>query len=159
DLCPLLLHDPFHLQPELDVSLGRTPGKELGEILKHDASVKPLACHRLTADQNFSLGGFQKSGNDVEHRGLAASALAHDTQKFCCFDTEADILKCRHRIVGRFILEADVPQLDLMHDLDSFKSCGEEELRYLTAEALRAQRKSNEDIIVYKLSANSASLW
>ena len=117
NLRPLLLRNPFHFQAKLDVSLGRSPGKELREILEHDAAVKPLACHSLPADQNFSFGRLQESGNNVEHRGFAASALAHNAQKFCGLDTEADILQRRHWVLDGFILKADVPQLDLVHNL------------------------------------------
>src|SRR6266480_3776639 len=57
NLLPLFLSDPLHLQPELHVSLSRSPGKELGEVLKHDPAVKPLAGHGLPADQDPSFCG------------------------------------------------------------------------------------------------------
>ena len=54
DLLALGLGDPFHLQPERHVAERGAPGKQLGEILEHDAAVHAVAGDRRAADADFA---------------------------------------------------------------------------------------------------------
>jgi hypothetical protein len=54
DALALRFSDALHLQAEGDVAERRAPGKELGEILEHDAAILPVALDGLTADQDVA---------------------------------------------------------------------------------------------------------
>src|SRR5262245_6367110 len=70
DLLALGLADAFHLEPEGNVAKRGAPGKELREILEHDAAVGALAADGLAADADLAAGRREKSRDDIEQRSL-----------------------------------------------------------------------------------------
>ena len=73
DLLAFLLGYALHLQAEGDVAERGAPGKQLGEILEHDAAVHAVPGDRLAADADLAGGRRQEAGDDVEQRGFAAA--------------------------------------------------------------------------------------
>src|SRR5690606_29010039 len=87
-----LTRHPLHLQAELDVFDGVTPGQQLG-MLEHHAAVITAAGHGLAADLNGAAGGVIEAHDDAQHRGLAAAAGAGDGDDFAALDLEAGMAK------------------------------------------------------------------
>src|SRR5215510_9367913 len=81
DALALGLAHALHLEAEGDVAERGAPGKELREILEHDAAIGALATHRLTADPDLAAGRLEKSRDDVEQRSLAAARGANQAEE------------------------------------------------------------------------------
>ena len=73
DRLALGLAHAFHFEAEGDVAERSVPGKQLREILEHDATIGALATHGFTADPDLAAGRLEKASDDVEERGLAAT--------------------------------------------------------------------------------------
>ena len=60
DLLALGLGDPLHLQPEGHVAERGAPGKQLREVLEHDAAIHAVAGDRRAADADLARARPQK---------------------------------------------------------------------------------------------------
>src|SRR5712692_6776652 len=105
----------LHLQPELDVALGRAPGEELGEVLEDDAAVEPPAGDRAAADADLALRRREEAGHDVEQRGLATPAPAHHAEELRLPEAEGHVAQGDDAALTRRVLVGDAPQLDMAH--------------------------------------------
>src|SRR5262249_16851467 len=79
----------FHLEAEGDVAEGRAPGKELREILEHDAAVHAIAAHALSPDADFAARWDKEARDDVEQCRLAAARRPDQAEELGLLDVEA----------------------------------------------------------------------
>ena len=91
-LLALVLRTVEHLQPELDVLAHRHPREErVVDILEHDDPVVAGPGQRLAVEPDPAFGRRQESGDDVEQRALAATALADEAEKLAFADPDVDV--------------------------------------------------------------------
>src|SRR6266566_3640510 len=115
DLLALGLADALHLEPEGHVAKRGAPGKELREILEHDAAIGALAADGLTADPDFSACRREKSRDDVEQRGLATARGTQQAEELRLLYAEADVVDAGHP-PGRCVVDKrDVADFDVRH--------------------------------------------
>src|SRR5690606_27821655 len=99
----------LRLETELDVLANREPGKERVLLEDHPA-VDPGPVDGLAVHLHPAGGGRGKTGDDVEHRGLAASGWADERDEFARLDVDGDAID-RHRAVLR-TAELDLERVD-----------------------------------------------
>jgi hypothetical protein len=88
----LVLRTVEHLQPELHVLAHRHPREErVVDILEHDDPVVAGPCERLPVEADGPFARGQESGDDVEQRALAATALADEAEELANANPDVDV--------------------------------------------------------------------
>ena len=72
------------------------PGEQ-GEVLEHDAAVRPGAGDVAPVDGNISLLQLHEAAKQVEQGGFAATGRPENRQKFAIPDLQVDIVERQHR--------------------------------------------------------------
>ena len=103
---------PFISSPNETLPSAVRHGKQLGEILEHDAAVHAVAVDLLAADADLAGGRRDEAGDDVEQRGLAAAGRADDADELGGADVEADVLDAGHLAGGRVVDQRNVADFD-----------------------------------------------
>src|SRR6478672_8244855 len=114
-LLALGLADALHLEPERDVAERGAPGKQLREILEHDAAVSALSADGLAADADLATGRREKSRDDVKERSLAAARWSQQAEELRLLHVKANAVDRADASGRRVVDERDVADFDVRH--------------------------------------------
>ncbi len=92
DLRTLLAKYAARDQAGLDIASDRKPRKEIG-VLKNQSALRARAGDRFGADGEFARAWSEETSDEAQKGGLAATAGAHDRDKFSYRQRERDIIQ------------------------------------------------------------------